>query len=210
MHEKNSGRAEKISRKKIFGVGIQRTGCSSLCEALRLLGFRSVQWPAGLFQNLDHPILNEFDAFTDNPIPIIYQQLDKMFPGSKFILTIRDTESWLKSVQWLFNVGEEEFNWNEYPVTHQMHKALYGTTQFDKQIFRNIYQNHNDEVRRYFAQRPLDLLVINFRRKEGWSQLCRFLDRPVPDVPIPIKNKSSILRTAKIKMRAVHRRVSHQ
>jgi len=35
----------------------------------------------------------------DNPWPLIYKELDKRIPGCKFILTLRDEESWYSSVK---------------------------------------------------------------------------------------------------------------
>ena len=68
---------------KIFGIGMPKTGTSSLTAALRELGFRTAHFPrdpatvaelrAG---NYRLSILSEIDSLTDVPIPAIYAQLD--------------------------------------------------------------------------------------------------------------------------------------
>ena len=44
-------------------------------------------------------MIKEFDGATDTLIAVSYQKLDLLFPGSKFILTIRNTRRWLQSYQ---------------------------------------------------------------------------------------------------------------
>ncbi|MBL0299362.1 MAG: hypothetical protein IPQ21_19985 [Betaproteobacteria bacterium] len=42
-------------------------------------------------------MLEQNEALTDTPIPSFYRELDRRYPGAKFILTVRDMESWLLS-----------------------------------------------------------------------------------------------------------------
>ena len=98
---------------KIFGIGFHKTGTSSLARALTLLGFNTIHGdprkkpPYGdegrtLIEMIDKgnyelPTIEKYDAFTDNPYFSIWKQLDSNYPGSKFILTIRDPKKWIKS-----------------------------------------------------------------------------------------------------------------
>ena len=89
---------------KIFGIGMPKTGTTSLHRALVELGFEALDFPhdpatvaelrAG---NYRLSILEQVDALTDTPIPAVFAQLDREYPGSKFILTVRDMDSWLES-----------------------------------------------------------------------------------------------------------------
>jgi hypothetical protein len=63
---------------------------------------------------------------------------------------------------------------------------VYGQTHFDEEVFLNAYRKHNSEVLTYFKDRN-DLLVLDVD-KDGWKELCEFLDKPVPDCPFPVKN----------------------
>lgn len=175
---------------KVFSTGLQRTGTMSLTRALNRIGFRAKQFPKELYQDIQHPIINEYDAFTDFPIPLLYQALDQAYPGSKFIHTIRDEDKWLKSVRWLFTTGRIKFNVTENNYAQTFHQHFYGTTHFDEAVFLTRYRAYNKEVAAYFADRPEDYLVINLTEGEGYEKICPFLGVPVPDQPFPYSNKS--------------------
>jgi len=89
---------------KVFVIGMQKTGTTSMGEALARLGYRNgggfrINHPRGV--QIDEPITREkvwaiakeraalADAFEDNPWPMFFREVDAAFPGSKFILTER-------------------------------------------------------------------------------------------------------------------------
>jgi hypothetical protein len=196
------------STSKIFGIGLQRTGTTSLHRALQMLGYRSVHGPFGLYPDLDPSIMDCYDAFSDNPIPLLYPLLDQAYPGSKFICTTRDMASWLKSVKWLFSVGRLESNWQAAPVIDAVHAALYGTSDFDEPAFRTFWHVYHAGVRRHFADRPQDLLMLDFTAGDGWEPLCAFLGHPVPGVAFPRSNQTSYPRTLIALVRSLSRRLT--
>ena len=77
---------------KVLGVGLSKTGTSSLSAALTILGYRTVHYPP-----LDRlrELLDDSDAATDTPVACSFRELDRQYPGSRFILTVRDPDSWL-------------------------------------------------------------------------------------------------------------------
>ena len=92
---------------KVFGIGLSKTGTTSLHAALEILGYR-----AGTFRHmrdlgLDHwfrgdfspNYLKDLDAVTDLPVATWFRELDIRYPGSKFILTVRPRDSWLQSIK---------------------------------------------------------------------------------------------------------------
>ena len=185
-------------KNKIFGIGLSRTGTRSLGEALTLLGYRTASfvshkteeqgkttWFAGDFET---DSLADFDAAVDLPIPIFYPQLDERYPGSKFILTIREPESWLASVR---------RHWARWPITddsagryrQMLRLAMYGMHGFSAARMKSVYETHVHKVRRYFRARPQDLLVIDISQGEGWEKLCPFLNVAVPLSKFPWLNK---------------------
>ncbi|MEN0001807.1 MAG: sulfotransferase, partial [Pseudomonadota bacterium] len=93
-----------MKRAKVFGIGLHKTGTSSLAKALKLLGYK-VTGPNGTrdadiaetYIRNAAKISSRFDAFQDNPWPLLYRQMDAMWPGAKFILTTRDSEAWIVS-----------------------------------------------------------------------------------------------------------------
>ena len=162
-------------RGKIFGIGLSKTGTTSLTEALRILGYTAIHYDVGLRH------VAEFDAATDTPVADAFERLDRKYPGSKFILTARERSSWLKSCK---------RHWSRLPPYQGEKRALferlYGTSEFDEQLFSAAYDRHDARVFAHFAERPSDLLVIDITKDpEPWERLCRFLDRPIPHQDFP-------------------------
>ncbi len=120
-----------------------------------------------------------------------YAQLDKRYPGSKFILTIRDQDSWLNSCRnhWWGRpaFGEEGRDEDYMKVRRLLRAAVYGCYSFDDERFSWVYDLHVKNVRDYFAGRPEALLELNICGGEEWEPLCRFLDREIPPQPFPRK-----------------------
>ena len=68
------------------------------------------------------------------------------------------------------------------PLTHKIHKIVYGQKGFDAEVMLRRYRSHNAEVRRWFGK---NLLVVDFTKDAGWHELCGFLHEPLPSVPFP-------------------------
>ena len=178
---------------KIFGIGLSRTGTTSLSSALEILGYRSFHFPfiRSFFGRIyiRKQYLENYDALTDTPVALLYQELDKKYPGSKFIYTVRDMESWLASCEKYpaFHKGSDYSKSNK--ITARLRQRLFGTDYFDRQKFKEAYLRHDTEVRDYFKDRPQDLLVLNITEGDAWNPLCTFLEKVKPGVPFPNKNK---------------------
>src|SRR5207247_6666629 len=125
----------------------------------------------------------------DTPIPSFYRELDVRYPNSKFILTVRDREGWLKYCK-------KQFTQRLAEKQNEAHKRLfldlYGTDVYDEQKFISGYETFVRGVIEYFKNRPLDLLVIDIAGGDGWEKLCRFLGKPIPDAPFPKANVTQI------------------
>jgi len=180
---------------KIFGIGLSKTGTTSLAHALEILGYKTRDYPgitqyrASDLSSVDLNMVDAHDALTDTPIPSFYRELDRKYPNSKFILTIRDSEGWLTSCKKQFN---EKLAAKQNEAHNQLFMDLYGCTVFDEQKFLDGYEKFVNGVLEHFKDRPQDLLVINVTAGEGWEKLCPFLGRPIPDVPFPKANVTQI------------------
>jgi 3'-phosphoadenosine 5'-phosphosulfate (PAPS) 3'-phosphatase len=180
---------------KIFGIGLSKTGTSSLAQALDILGYRTRDYPGvahyvrGDLSTLEPAMLDSHDALTDTPIPSLYPALDAHYPGAKFILTVRQMEGWLKSCKKQFTDKHAAALSSAH---HQLFSDIYGCTVFDETLFRQGYARFVGEVERYFRDRPDDLLVIDVTAGEGWEKLCPFLGKPIPDLPFPKANVTQI------------------
>ncbi|MEM9312603.1 MAG: sulfotransferase family protein [Pseudomonadota bacterium] len=185
--------SSSIQTPKVFCVGLQKTGTSSVRDALAGLGYRV----AGVFGRdvkLDElratfverglKIAAEHDAVEDMPWPLMYRELDKAFPGSKFILTVRDTDRWYASIAGHFGANPyhiQQLTYGEDAPAPVGYEARY----------RDVYDAHNKAVRAYFADRPEDLLELWLERGHGWKELGDFLGLDaVPEGPFVHTNSS--------------------
>ena len=174
---------------KVFGVGFHKTGTTSLARALSILGYR-VTGPNGVEDptigeralELAMHLVPQFDAFQDNPWPILFREMDERFPGSKFILTLRDPGPWYESV--LRHFGQETTPMREW--IYEGHGSPVG----NKDVYMRRFMRHNSEVLGYFRERPEDLLVMNITEGVGWGLLCPFLGKRVPDQDFPHQNRA--------------------
>ncbi len=168
---------------KVLGIGLSKTGTTSLAEALRSLGYSVVDFPKTMRE------IERHEAATDTPVAAAYETLDRRFPGSKFVYTVRDKDKWLESCRAMWARRQPLFN--SVPFIKTLVRQLYGTTVFDADAFSTAYDRHDAKVRRYFAERPSDLLVVDLStRTDRWEVLCGFLGKPVPTVDFPRSNTS--------------------
>lgn len=168
---------------KIFGIGLSRTGTTTLTKALNILGYSCVHYPHTL-DEIEH-----YDAATDAPVAIAFKELDQKYPGSKFILTTRDVNSWLKSIEWLFNfhanLDRMQEGYRQLVSANRM--KTYGTDNYDQTKLLATYRKHTTDVFTYFNNRS-DLLVFDVCTGDGWEKLCLFLGKPIPNESFPNLN----------------------
>ncbi len=190
--------ANENARRKVFGVGMFKTGTTSLGRALEILGYRSRYrfWPLlsdrDAYFELDtrqwqpfeaqiREAADRFDAFADAPWLYLYRELDGWYPGSRFVLTLRrDAEAAVESdlEMWL--------------------RLRIGGIDRDPDRVASIrarmlerYRRHRQNVEAYFEDRPEDLLEVCWDTDpDPWRTLCDFLAEPVPDRPFPHLNRA--------------------
>ncbi len=168
---------------KIFGIGLTRTGSLSLTVALRVLGFRAYHNP------ISYDLINQFDACTDTAVAARYKVLDLFHPGSKFILTTRDLESWITSAEVIPRSVLDGY-WKL-----ETRALLYNSLVFDKDKFIEAYVRHHREVQNYFKNR--ELLILDLRDENKWEKLCSFLGKNIPNCNYPHLNTRQEVLNAK-------------
>ena len=168
---------------RICCVGFQKTGTTSLAEALQRLGYTTrniynqvndrleadpAADPCAVSEEIAIATLADVHVIEDSPTPFIYQTLDRQFPGSKFILSARPVEKWMASYAKFF---PDENN--------PLRKWMYGVDRFsgNEALYRDIYEAKNAEIRAYFADRPGDFLEMDLSSGSGWYDLVTFLGR---------------------------------
>ncbi len=169
---------------KVFGIGMSKTGTTTLASCLEILGFvphvgfepQLKSWiKAGRDVEYVLSYAEPYRSFEDSPWYLIYKELDQRFPGSKFILTVRkDSMTHAKS------------SWS-----HGVRRGLRTGEPTQEYLLEKIksYENHNSRVLEYFRERRQDFLVICWEKGDGWEELCEFLDVPIPNRPIPHRNQ---------------------
>tara|TARA_B110000211_G_C14089961_1_gene558494 strand:- start:4766 stop:5479 length:714 start_codon:yes stop_codon:yes gene_type:complete len=183
---------------KVICIGWHKTGTSTLGDALIDLGYSVT----GAREDLAYSLLDgdidpsievakNFQALQDVPWAALYQELDKAFPSSKFILTTREEQAWLNS-------AKKHFKNKNY----KLHQWLYGNgiIEGNEKIYLERYRQHYESVKTYFKDRPDDLLVMNFSKGDAWEKLCTFLNKPIPKKTFPHSNKGKHSFTLKDKI----------
>jgi hypothetical protein len=92
---------------KVFGIGLNKTGTTTLAACLQELGFRHTSCNLELTRNAAGgnltPIFehaDQYESFEDWPWPLIYKELDQKYEDAKFILTRRtDASAWFSSLK---------------------------------------------------------------------------------------------------------------
>ncbi|MGH6946086.1 MAG: sulfotransferase [Kiloniellales bacterium] len=187
-------------RGKIFGIGMNKTGTTSLLTALQEFGILCGHqpdfellfddWAARRFDRIV-ALARHYEAFQDAPfsLPFTYQALDQAFPDARFVLTVREAEEWYESLvrfhrKVLF--GGNDPSWKRirsarylYPeYIYESAVAMWRWDEFglyDRSRAIDLYNLHNDSVMEYFHTRPERLLVIDLADPKSYGTLCQFL-----------------------------------
>ncbi len=189
--------------KKIFCIGLNKTGTSSFHEAIKILGFKSVHFLDDDGNNIKDIVennylkkndilkgLEKYDAFSDwNRLHdiAIFKEFDKQYPGSKFIMNTRDINAWLDSREKHVKRNQEKKRRNP--------EADVSWLKIERAAWEKQFTNHYAAILAYFEERPDDLLVFDVTKGDGWEKLCPFLGLPVRTDPFPKKNVASKFKT---------------
>lgn len=171
---------------KLFIIGLPRTGTTSISIAMLNYGFKVAHtaYTKQAFELAD--VLSDAPCFCD------YQELDALFPGSKFVYLDRDSESWVPSIQMLlkkmhvnlapktgiFNpVLKRSFDevFDLYSISTPSKRKELNHQAFEKAHLIACYNNHKRNVLAYFSDRN-DFLLLNIKNKNSLSQLLDFLN----------------------------------
>lgn len=204
---------------KLIGAGFGRTGTTSIKAALEELGFTKCYhmievithpahvpiWSAALAgKSTDWPaFFTGYQATVDWPGCTFYQELMRVYPEAKVLLTVRDPEKWYESTRNTiyqlprspairilrlflphlrrFTALNEQLIW----------QGTFGGKFADRQHAIAVFQAHIAAVKEYV---PTDRLLV-YDVREGWEPLCKFLDVPVPsDKPFPRLNDTATMQ----------------
>ncbi len=216
------GRSKALfDKEKVFCIGLNKTGTTSLEAALGELGYVLGNQVAGEmtlrdYARRDFTTLLQFchsaDAFQDAPFsfPFTFIVLDQHFPNAKFILTVRDSaEQWYRS---LTAFHSKRFGHGRVPTKEDLlnagyryrgraweaNRILFNTPEDDpycKPVLLSYYEHHNYSAREYFRTKS-NFLEINLSDDASYARMCAFLGRPPARSGFPWKNKTDDVRAA--------------
>jgi glycosyltransferase involved in cell wall biosynthesis len=182
----------KPDRPRVFGIGLNKTGTTSLHEALTILGYESLHWGGPALRRLievsletGEPMLSRldprFDAFSDiRTLSVNFERLDKEYPGSRFVMTVRPVDDWVESRR----------RHVEYNVRRKAAGDYDGNfLVVEEQEWREEWETHLVNVRTYFAGRD-DFLEVDITNASSWRPLCEVLGVPEPNVAFPWGNRA--------------------
>lgn len=177
----------QIGKRKVICIGWHKTGTTTLGDALLDLGYSVVGARLDLVDHLRagdlesvFKVADTYVALQDVPWNALFRELDQRYPGSKFILTVRDESKWLLSVEKHFGASYSA-----------MREWLYGVGVFkgNERVYLTRYRKHYEDVKSYFRSRPNDLLIMDLSKGDDWRKLCSFLGCPIPKKRFPHSNK---------------------
>lgn len=181
-----------MNEEKIFCIGFHKTGTKSLAAALTYLGYR-VTGPNWVTNprireqalSLALGLIPSYDAFQDNPWPVLYKELHEQFPNARFILTLRSGETWLRSVV-------RHFGENGSPMREWIYGSGRGFPKGNEARYLARFEEHNRDVIKHFQKRTSGrFLVLRIADGEGWESLCSFLEKPIPTIAFPHANRTA-------------------
>ena len=203
----------------VIGAGLPRTGTLTQKVALEMLGLgpcyhwvdviadldRVAQWDRAL--DGDAPweeIFAGFNSTTDWPGGHFFRELIGAYPEAKVVLSTREPGAWEKSFRdtiWSMCFDESlvrllssarakiDTQWERYlALVDRMFwtgPAAFAPRHADPSDLIAAMKRHNDAVQRTVPSERLLLWSVG----DGWEPLCRFLDVPVPDEPLPHLNE---------------------
>jgi hypothetical protein len=127
--------------------------------------------------------IEDHDASTDTAVAARFEFLDLLYPDSKFILTIRDLDSWIDSAASLTRSANDPI-WKL-----ESRSRLWGSFVFYREKFIEGYHKHHSKVLHHFRNRPNDFLILDLKATEKFEKLCSFLNKPTPSDDYPHLNK---------------------
>ena len=166
---------------KVIGIGLPKTATSSLKDSLNVNGVPTIHFGDPECDEIREKMYNGIYKFEvldkyrgiTNAFEMIFPQIDKVYPNSKFIYTIRDKEEWLISA---------DKHLKRYPSKPKHHLITFGTFKFNKDRFSFVYDMHADMVRNYFSYKKNDLLIIDITKDINYVyKVCEFLNISVID-----------------------------
>ncbi len=108
------------------------------------------------------------------------------YPDAKILLTVRSAESWYESMsKTILKVLESSTDPDSLGL-RMIGEGVFGGRLGDRAHAIAVYERNNAEVQAALPRQRL----LTHHLGDGWQPLCRFLDKPIPDVAFPRTNST--------------------
>jgi hypothetical protein len=233
----NDSRPSLESDIKVIGAGWGRTGTHSFKKAIEILYGRTsyhmieiwmfrAPWSSSTHckfwsrladgeepnPNFDE-IFDGYAASCDFPSCVFWREQLKAYPNAKVVLTMRDPESWYKSVMsTIFHIQPDgpyckrvsnlgirvalAFGFPNRGFSEMVRKVISRDMFGGDYSKENVIKCYNEYIESVKRDCPKDKLLV-FRATDGWEPLCKFLELPVPEGEYPNTNSSAEFEHAK-------------
>ncbi|WP_394148584.1 sulfotransferase family protein [Shewanella atlantica] len=176
INAKNRLLPEDGGATKIFIIGLPRTGTTSVSVALLEQGYRVAH------QAFTKHSFELADVISDAPCFSDYRQLDKLFPGAKFVYLDRALDTWVPSMQMLLSrmlVHLDDKSGRFNAIMKRSFNCSFGVNRvddvMDSEHLIKCYLAHKEQVLDYFRDRD-DLLSIDISEPGSLAELLNFLE----------------------------------
>lgn len=193
---------------KVFQIGFSKCGTVTIASFFRANGISAVHHDFGYLALSMHdnyrnskpllaPRYQHYTVYTDmenmfiNPQinigMLMFKEIDRQYPGSKFILNIRNKDAWLKSR-------------SKHPINRKVSTTI---LELNSEMLKmskeqvlakwsNEWDTHIKAVTEYFKDRPNDLLVFDIEKDSPEKITTFFKDYFALDPKLYVhKNESS-------------------
>lgn len=187
MHDERAALpADDPCLRKVFGVGLNKTGTTTFATCMQSLGYRHMgyrldllrHFRAGNYEEI-FAVTDRYQSFDDWPYPLMYKLLADRYPDARFVLTVRaDPEAWFESLC--------RHSRRSHPLSNAR-RFVYGYRYPDNAKAHHIdfYLRHNAAVQAHLGSR---VKVLCWENGDGWNELTSFLGISPPDLPFPHVN----------------------
>lgn len=149
-------------------------------------------------------LLGGHAALTDMPANGFAAELIAAYPEAKVVLVERDVESWFKSfdegvvsslftrISAVLSRIDKTYLKPLDDVTHLYMRGMFraNTREELRENAKMVYTEHYEMIRRITPKERL----LEFKLKDGWEPLCKFLEKEVPDCPFPMVNDAEAIK----------------
>ena len=209
---------------KLIGAGLPRTATTTQMIALEQLGFpcyhmrdmmadlgKSVPQFRRAYDGEAHwdEIFEGYTSTVDWPSAFFWRELIDVYPDAKVLLSVRDHESWARSMQdtivqiyfgdsLMHHLAQARYHvdpdwraWVDLMVDMfwEGRGPLAGTNG-ESEPMKAAAERWNQEVT---ATVPAERLLV-WKPQDGWDPLCEFLEVDVPDEPLPSVNDTPMFK----------------